>query len=352
MMLFYELIQVALDSREILSKTPSEQEWATMFEMSKEQAIAGVAYFALDKIASSGQKPPLDVLFDWIGFSQQIKANYLQCEKATRDLTDILKEGGYNIMVLKGHGLALNYPEKELRPSGDLDIWSFGREREVDEYLASKGLKIDYSHHHHSVFQFEDITIENHYDFINIYTRPSSREIESRLKELAIGEEMTLDDGTVCFPSADFNALFLLMHCANHFLCNEMTVRHILDWGLFFMYHHKEISWDEYMPYIKRMGIFRFYNLLGLFCMRNLGINASIFHGLYDDAIFNRFSNDIISPEFQDKENGSLIYSLWVKPRRWWHNRWKSRLCYRDSLVSIFFYGIWGKILKPSHFIH
>lgn len=155
----------------------------------------------------------------------------------------------------------------------------------------------------------------------------------------------------IALPSADFNALFLLRHCASHFAATEMTLRQVLDWGLFMEKKHKAINWEEYLPFIKREEMFRFYNLLGLFCMRNLGFDASIFHGLYNDSLFERFSQEIISPEFKEKENGNIIWSLWVKPRRWWHNRWKNKLCYPDSLLSSFMYGLWAKILKPSHFI-
>lgn len=352
-MLFYELIQVAFDLRERLSRTPTEKEWAVLFEMSNEQSVAGVTFMALDKLMRFGQKPPLNALYEWIAVSQHLRATYAQSENAVEALSKVLYEGGFKMMILKGHGIALNYPIKELRPSGDLDIWCLGREKEVDNYLSSKAIKIDNSHHHHSVFHFEGVIVENHYDFINVHSRPSNKVIEVYLKKLAQeGIIKAQNNDCVYYPSADFNALFLLVHSASHFICNEMVVRHLIDWGLFFKYHHEEITWDNYLFFIKEIGLNRFYNLLGLFCMRNFGFDASIFNGINDDEIFNRFNDDILYPEFNEKENGYLINSMWVKSRRWWHNRWKNQLCYPDSLFSTFLYSFWGKILKPSHFIH
>jgi hypothetical protein len=130
-----------------------------------------------------------------------------------------------------------------------------------------------------------------------------------------------------------------------------MSIRQVLDWGLFMEKHHQEIEWNSYLTYLKQEGMFRFYNLMGLFCMHHLGFDVSIFNGLYEDELFERFSNEILSPEFKDKEDGNLLHSLSVKPRRWWHNRWKNRLCYPDGAWSEFAYGLWAKILKPSHFI-
>ena len=69
------------------------------------------------------------------------------------------------------------------------------------------------------------------------------------------------------------------------------------------------------------------------------------------NGLMERFSNEILEPEFKDRENGRLLHSLSVKPRRWWHNRWKNRLCYPDSAWEEFVYGLWAKVLKPSHFV-
>ena len=211
------------------------------------------------------------------------------------------------------------------------------------------GIEIDKSHHHHTVFLFQGETVENHYDFLNVHVRPSNKRIEKKLKELA-NTNLT-DDTNIILPSAKFNAIYLLRHCAAHFASTEMTVRQALDWAFFIEKHHKEINWNEYIPYLKEEGMYRFYNMLGLFCMSYLGFDASIFQGLTSDMLYDRFCNEILEPEFKEREDGTLLKSLSVKPRRWWHNRWKNRLCYQESALEEFVYGLWAKVLKPSHFV-
>ena len=85
--------------------------------------------------------------------------------------------------------------------------------------------------------------------------------------------------------------------------------------------------------------------------MMELGFDASVFHGLYLDDLYERFKSEIIYPEYPIREDGTLLRALAIKPIRWWHNRWKNRLCYPDSLFSTFVYGVWGKLLKPVHFV-
>lgn len=298
---------------------------------------------------------------EWIGEVLQYEQRYAVYEKNIRDLATFYQKQGIKMMVLKGYGLTLNYPVPNHRPCGDLDIYLFGEQEKADKLVAEElGIKIDNSHHHHTVFLFQGETVENHYDFLNVHVRPSNKRMEVKLKELCHTDTTESTDilntngpneTNIVFPSVEFNAIYLLRHCAAHFASTEMTVRQVLDWAFFMEKHHREIKWDEYIPYIKQEGMYRFYNLLGLFCMSHLGFDASVFHVLYSDGLFERFSNEILEPEFKDRENGRLLQSLSVKPRRWWHNRWKNRLCYPDSAWKEFVYGLWAKVLKPSHFV-
>lgn len=328
--------------------------WNDLYTIALEQGLSAIVLDGINKCFEKGIKIDIDfqTKMEWIGLVQQMERQYQLYEKNIKELEAFYREHGIRMMVLKGYGLAQNYPIPCHRPCGDVDIYLFGDQEKADKLLHEKlGITIDKSHHHHTVFRFKDETVENHYDFLNVHVRPSNKRIEKKLKELADLDVNDNFDDNIIFPSVEFNAIYLLRHCASHFASTEMTVRQILDWGFFMENHHQEINWDEYIPYVKQEGMYRFYNLLGLFCMKHLGFDASIFHGLYNDDLFERFSNEIMEPEFKDYENGKLFHSLSVKPRRWWHNRWKNRLCYPDSPWEEFIYGLWAKVLKPSHFI-
>lgn len=333
---------------------PKVVDWHEVFRLAQKQGVVAIALDGLNKVHDELcmvlDSMPQMLRLEWIGYVLQYEQRYAVYEKIIRDLAEFYRKHGIRMMVLKGYGLSLNYPVPNHRPCGDLDIYLFGDQEKADKLVVEElGIKIDNSHHHHTVFRFQGEAVENHYDFLNVHARKSNKRMEAKLKEIA-NVNLNLDDSIV-LPSVEFNAIFLLRHCAAHFASTEMTVRQVLDWGFFMEKHHREIKWDEYIPYIKQEGMYRFYNLLGLFCMSHLGFDASIFHGLYSDGLIERFSNEILEPEFKDRENGRLLHSLSVKPRRWWHNRWKNRLCYPDSAWEEFIYGLWAKVLKPSHFV-
>lgn len=349
----FNFIKLGIGKENSIKRTKPSN-WDELFSIAQKQGVAAVVLDGINKFFEKGVKIDIDfqTKMEWIGLVQQMERQYQQYEKNIKELGAFYRQHGIKMMVLKGYGLAQNYPIPCHRPCGDVDIYLFGDQEKADKLLQEKlGVTIDNSHHHHTVFRFKEETVENHYDFLNVHVRPSNKRIEAMLKQMAnFNVNDNLDDNII-YPSVEFNAIYLLRHCAGHFASTEMTVRQIMDWGFFMENHHQEINWDEYLPYIKQEGMYRFYNLLGLFCMKYLGFDASIFHGLYNDDLFERFSNEIMEPEFKDYENGKLLHSLNVKPRRWWHNRWKNRLCYKESAWEEFAYGLWAKVLKPSHFI-
>ncbi len=346
-----ELVKLGIGYKSI-NRIPKGIDWQEVFSMAEKHNMTAIALDGINRCFEKGIGLDIDfqTKMDWIGAAQQVEVYYQEHEKNLRDLAHFYQKHGIKMMVLKGYGLSLNYPVPNHRTPGDIDIYLFGDHEKGDKLMESElGIEIDRSHHHHTVLTFQGESVENHYDFLNVHVRKSNKRLEAKLKELAHTD--ITETTEIVLPSVEFNSIFLLRHCAAHFASTHMSIRQVLDWGLFMEKHHKEIEWGEYLTYLKQEEMFRFYNLMGLFCLHHLGFDASIFNGLYEDELFERFSNEILSPEFKDKEDGCLLHSLSVKPRRWWHNRWKNRLCYPDGAWSEFACGLWAKILKPSHFV-
>jgi hypothetical protein len=62
-----------------------------------------------------------------------------------------------------------------------------------------------------------------------------------------------------------------------------------------------------------------------------------------------RILRDILSPEFSEKQpEGGVVRVVWYKWRRWWANRWKHQLVYRDSLTTTLLTQVRSHLLKPT----
>lgn len=124
--LFIELLQISLGEKEQLSQMPSHLEWPALYEESERQAIVGVMMDGLERLPAE-QRPPQDVLFQWIGRIQMIKSRNKQLNEHCLELQQILATDGFDSCNLKGQGNALLYPNPLRRQSGDVDIWVRGK---------------------------------------------------------------------------------------------------------------------------------------------------------------------------------------------------------------------------------
>ena len=255
-------------------------------------------------------------------------------------------------MVLKGYGLSLNYPIPEHRPSGDIDIWAFGQYKKADFTLHRElGIKINKSHHHHTVFHWGGYVVENHYDWVNVHVHRSSHEMEQIFKELAMDDSyfVEIDGQRVYLPSPNLHALFLLRHSLSHFASTSLNIRQLLDWGFFVDKHTDEIDWGWLVETLDRFHMTDFFTCLNAICVSDLGFDASIFPPMMIDVFLkDRILNDMLSPEFSEEQPSGFFKRIMFKYRRWKANGWKHKLCYSESMFSSFWRGVWAKLVKPA----
>lgn len=340
-----------------VGELPEVMDWESIGVLAEEHGLPGIVWDGVDGLIRqdvlTGERAiPRERMHDWFGTALYYEQRYEAYQEAIASLAEVLAAGGLRMMVLKGYALSLDYPVPAHRPCGDIDIWNFGRYQEADSLLAREhGVKVDDSHHHHTVFSWRGFSVENHYDIVNVHAHRSSAEMEKIFKELAQDDSCFVDVSgvRVYLPSANFHALFLLRHALSHFASTRLNLRQVLDWAFFVDKHFGEIDWSWLLSTLDRFHMTDFFNCLCRICVEDLGFEASIFHsGSVDPSLKNRVLNDILSPEFQGKEPRGLVRRVWFKYRRWRANSWKNRLCYREGLLASFFVSVWAHLLKPS----
>lgn len=350
----------------------SVPEWRQILSLSVSQGVTAILWDVMSNIYADKRlmmtRLDRSLKIRWAINVDQIEQTYLKQKKAIAALSHFFTEHGICMMVLKGYGLSLNYPVPEHRPCGDIDIWLFGIEvddatgksyiknvqAQADELLRKKlNISIDEDKHHHTVFYFGGVMVENHYDFLNVHAHVSNRVIERRLQALARErmECVVVDGEKVYLPSADFNALFILRHTASHFAAEKIGLRHLLDWKYFVEKNASDIDWGALERFAKEMNMHRFMYCMNAICIDYLGLPSDLLPPFERDKdLEQRVLNEIFCPEFSEPKPycASLFQSLSYKLRRWWVNRWKHRIVYREGLVSTFFVQVWSHLMKPK----
>lgn len=244
-MLFYELIRIALEQKGSLSKEPSYYEWKRMFEQSQKQAVAGIAFLALERLAQAGQKPPLPLLYEWIGVSERIKAKNRLLNKRCIEITKLFEEAGFRSCILKGQGNALMYPEPLSRTSGDIDIWVEGNRKEIRDFVTSRCPRAQDSDMHIEFPVFRDVTIEVHYKPSYSSIPKFERRLQAWFKSQA-DEQFTngvsltgAAEKEICVPTMMFNAIQQMSHIMGHFFVEGIGLRQFVDY--YYVLKHPDV---------------------------------------------------------------------------------------------------------------
>ena len=356
---FFPLLRLALDpsveAPDLSALT--EADWQSLVNLSFEQGVAAVAVDGLQSLYD--RQPELELALDspeleglkyeWFGSTFQAEEDYRRHVEAISALAKVYGQEQMDMMLLKGYGLGLNYPVPSHRPTGDIDIylpdWKKG-----DGIIRRMGIRVDAGHEHHTTFTFSGVMVENHYDFINTKAHRDAPKIEAKLKALAANgsREHLLPDGTkILLPSADFNVIFLIRHLGQHFAGERITLRQILDYGLFLQKKGDSVHWSEIAPFIKEMGIWTFFNQINAICEDYLGLRLDgVPEVERDEVLEKRILEDVLHPEFAEEKPSAPIPVLAFKARRWWHNRWKHPLVYDEWLLPMLLTLAWSHLRR------
>lgn len=337
-------------------------DWNKLFKLSIKQGINAIAIDGLQQLLKHpNYKKQLEEVntasiqlkkMQWLATSLVCEQNYERHIRVMSELANFYKSHGIKILVAKGYGLSLNYPVPNHRPLGDIDIWLFGEQKKGDKALEiEKNVKIDYGHHHHTIFNYKGATVENYSDFLCVPGHRKNAGYEKLLKHLAYEESVKyqINGEEVYFPSANFNALFILKHSATHFASTEMNLRQLIDWGTFVYKHDKEVDWDMVKSVAKEYNLYRFMNCQNALCIDYLGFPADAFPLFErDEALEMRVINDIVFPEFNEDAPRGFINGLWFKYKRWKANSWKHKITFPESLTETLLTQLVAHLLKPA----
>lgn len=332
-------------------------DWPALKALAERHGLSAVVLDGVDKLntndPNSTNALPLAMKLEWIGeVLQNYEGRYADCRKRIGELAGFYNQHGYKLMVLKGYGLSLNWPNPKQRPCGDIDIYVFGEYKAADEVLHKElGTKVEKGYHHHTVFEWKGFSVENHYDFVNVYYGHKNKELEEVFKGLTKDDShyVEIDGEKVYLPSPNLHALFLLRHCMQDFASAEMNLRQVLDWSFFVEKHTSEVDWEWFLALLKQFKMTDFFNCLNAICVGDLGFDVRIFPSVqFDPFLKEKVLKEIVSPSFAREEPKNFYPRLAYKYRRWKGNAWIQELCYHDGRLRSFFTGVWNHLLKPK----
>lgn len=313
------------------------------------------------------KKPPLPLLLKWMGDVKQLEKSNEQQRKVIGALASFFGEHNLRILVLKGYGCSLNYPDLSKRHVGDIDIYVLGPDsntrphneiwKESNQYIGNSGIIIKCDNPHHSTFTFGGMAVENHQTILDIFRRSSDCYFEDILESLVIeAEQAQIENNIILLPSTKFNAIHLLRHMATDFATASTDLRHILDWAFFVSKNN--IDFRELYDIAHHTNMHLFLNAINTICVDYLNFPEERFPiERRDNKLCERVLADILAFDCNtdkaddriDIKKLSLLKKFQYgmsKTCRLWRNRWKFQIVYNQSFLNILFHSTFHRIVN------
>lgn len=254
-------------------------EWGKVFALAKAQSVLGLVANAVLSDAEAARRIPADVQKRLKAFVMSNMATHSILNNTLVRVVSLLDEAGVRSVLLKGQGLAGNYPVPELRQCGDIDLY-VGEEKYEKAYDAILPLvsKIDNKSNIGNWMHFDAkigaVMIEIHQKADYMHSHKGDKLYREYMRK-GLSENLCpikFADIEVMTPNDTFNAFYVFYHLWRHFSTSGVGLRQFCDWACFLHTHVGKLD----IPYIKNMldnfGFMKPWQVFGCFLVKDLGL--------------------------------------------------------------------------------
>lgn len=296
----------------------SVQDWSSIKNFASLQGVAAITFNGIQK---SAIRPPKSILIYWLGQAEYIKKSYLRHYNACKNLCGLYSKYGINIMVMKGLSLTPYYPSPECREFGDMDIYTYSKHEEANKVFIDMGVSIEYDDKH-DMFTFGSVYVEHHKMFINNNSK-QARLLNKYLEKEGAIQNCSIHELGFLKPNANFNAVFLLRHMIEHFAYEGLTIKNILDWGLFLIKDGSFIDRVKVAEILIRSKHMKAFNVFVAVAEHFLNIKLSAhYFELPDKKIVNRVVAEIMETKLHVESDSPFFKRIIGKTKRKLSHKW------------------------------
>lgn len=326
------------NDNELHAEVLKAADWALVYRYAAAHGLAAVAWDGLSRLVQEGRVDvPKELKLRWFGHTMMAERRYAAQKTALLSLAEALEGTPMRVVVMKGAAVAESYPMPKHRECGDVDVLPLdGSAEQLRDLLLGLGAKIGVDSPKHIEMEFRGVTFEVHREFVSTMLLKPYRHLNAKLLSLALkGRPLFGSEKLVC-PPAEFDALFLTAHAANHFKSEGIMWRHVVDAWL---------ATDAALPSekeLQRYGLVRFARAVydvGAWFFSSDNQSASM---LSADARL--LTEDIGGLIDKRPTKGGLFQRKW---QRFWSRRKVCRLA-GEPFYKIFWRSVWAHLRQPA----
>lgn len=283
-----------------------EATWQRVADVAEAQTCTGLLADALAQLPAD-RRPPKPIYFSVVTATADAedanrKMNHYLC-----GLFPMLARHGIRAWLLKGQGLARCYPQPLHRMPGDIDVL-IPREEEFQRAvrLFAGHLPADEpTSSHERLFHLDDVLIELHGKIVTDLNPRLRRHFPAWSQ--ACYAQQPVVWGDVALPPTAFDAVFVFLHLARHYVGGGVGLRQVADWMRFLFVHRAQggeqpIDAVRLLRDIDRLGLRRLWVAFAAMAVHRLGFPSAAMP-LFDGAPRYRRVADAVLRNILDEGN-------------------------------------------------
>lgn len=295
-MLFFRLLRFAFGTESTCPKMHLN-EWRSMFQMAKKQALTGFIGSSLntingDVLVETDEKSKglfTDLIMKWTGDTIQIARRNQKVNKDVAEEFRKLEAMGLQCCLLKGQGNALMYPNPDSRTSGDIDMWVRFPDSPNTDANIRKIIRIVKAYSPHSTAAYHHIDapdingtpVEVHYRPQFLFSPLHNLRLQQYFIDNAdeqFANKVNIGESGIAVPTAEFNLVFQLSHIYNHLFHEGIGLRQIVDYYYVLKAFHCQYNGRgnnisaQLTPMLKRLGLHQIACAIMWILIKQLGM--------------------------------------------------------------------------------
>jgi hypothetical protein len=333
---YLELLRAGLWNRPAdQSLFQSEVDWKAITRTSHQQTTDIIVADGIDTLPPSLCPTKNDIFKLAIRRTENTLMHKL-LNTTLKRVVQALNTEGIRSILLKGHGVALNYLRPQSRMCGDIDLYvgekNFERACQV---LKKEGATSSHDYNDqafHVALDLDGAEIEVHRKADRLNNRRLNKSLQQWTidkldSRLAAGTLPGWDNDGVLInlPDPTYNAFYIIHHAVRHLIGEGIGLRHVCDWAMYMHTHHSQIDKEELMSRLIEYNMLEAWKTFGNIAVHALGLPAEELPFMSDTQLTPKaeillqhiFYTGNFGRHSEEKRDSKSNYI-----KRKWHNFW------------------------------
>ena len=257
-------------------------DWEAILSLAGRQTVTGVISDAIATLPAE-LHPPATLKRKLLFTVVRIEQSHELLNQQLAKVVPLLQAEGVNPILLKGQGVAQNYPNPLHRQCGDIDLY-VGKSAydKACKAMQDQDIIVDESSDslRHFHFSWSGVDIELHRIAEILYNPIQSRRFQRWTKQQLFDSKLrswNINGAAVQLPPPNFDALYIFCHAYRHFIEEGIGFRQLCDWTLYLHTFCSEIDRAALKKALKSFGLLRAWKIFGCIAVDVLGLDKNEF---------------------------------------------------------------------------